>query len=304
MVCILGLMMEPSAYARLSTEKINPSSRNLDRLKARDIVRLMNREERRVLWAVTRAENAIVRTARLAAQAFRAGRRLYFAGAGTSGRLGVLEAAECPPTFGTPPSQVQALMAGGRGAVFESKEGAEDSRALARRDSRSIRRGDVVVGIAASGVTDYARTVLQVAQNRGAKTILMTCNPRADLKGLDVRLVLDTGPEVLAGSTRLKAATACKLALNRITLASMVLVGKVYGNRMVDLQPKSRKLRARGLRLVEEIGQVTPKTAKTLFHEARQNVKTALVMAKKGGTASQARQRLLRVNGSLRRALA
>lgn len=297
-------MMEPSAYARLSTEKINPSSRNLDRLKARDIVRLMNREERRVLWAVTRAENAIVRTARLAAQAFRAGRRLYFAGAGTSGRLGVLEAAECPPTFGTPPSQVQALMAGGRGAVFESKEGAEDSRALARRDSRSIRRGDVVVGIAASGVTDYARTVLQVAQNRGAKTILMTCNPRADLKGLDVRLVLDTGPEVLAGSTRLKAATACKLALNRITLASMVLVGKVYGNRMVDLQPKSRKLRARGLRLVEEIGQVTPKTAKTLFHEARQNVKTALVMAKKGGTASQARQRLLRVNGSLRRALA
>jgi len=296
--------MNLSAYAHLPTEKINSLSGNLDLCSPLQVIRLMNRDEQSVLRALKRAERPIAKAAAIVAISLFHGHRFFLAGAGTSGRLGVLEAAECPPTFNTDPSQVQALMAGGRSAVFQSKEGAEDSVILAKRDMRPIRRGDVLLGIAASGVTPYVQSALTLARRRGAKTILLTCNPQARVKGgVDVAITLRTGPEILSGSTRLKAGTACKLALNRITLAAMVQLGKVYGNRMVDLQPKSRKLVARGLNLIQELGQVSFVRAKQLFKASHGQVKPAILMGRKNWSYSTSMAVLARVQGSLREAL-
>src|SRR5499426_3089826 len=187
---------------------------------------------------------------KLIVAALQKGGRLFFVGAGTSGRLGVLEAAECPPTFGTPPRLVQAIMAGGRAAVFRSREGAEDDEGAARRAVRSrVRRHDVVVGITASGRTPFALAALVAARRLGARTVLVACHGGGARVEADVVIAPWAGPEVVAGSTRLKAGTATKLVLNMLTTASMVRLGKVYGNRMVDLQPRSRKLRTRARRL-------------------------------------------------------
>src|SRR5206468_2435753 len=220
----------------------------------------------------------------------RGGGRLFFVGAGTSGRLGVIEAAECPPTFGTPRQLVQAIMAGGRGAVFRSREGAEDDEVAARRAVRArVRKGDVVVGASASGVTPFVRSALEAARRRGAGTVLVTCNARGLGRLSDqVRIVPTTGPEVLAGSTRLKAGTATKLVLNTLTTASMTGLGRIYGNRMVDLQPRSAKLRERALRLVAELGGVSRPRARAALNASRRNVRLAIVMARSGLTAVEA----------------
>lgn len=272
--------MRSTVYARLPTEQSNPRSRHLDRLTPLQIIDLMNREETRVLTALRQGRRSIAGAAELAFCSLREGGRLLFLGAGTSGRLGVLEAAECPPTFGTRPGEVVALMAGGRGAVFRSKEGAEDREAWGRRDvGKWARKGDCVIGIAASGVTPYVRSGLQEAKRRGCRTVLVTCNPQVRLPGLDVVIRLKTGPEVLAGSTRLKAGTACKLVLNRITLAAMVRLGKVYGNLMVDVQPRSRKLVARAERLISHLGRISARRAHELFLKSGRNVKAAIRMA-------------------------
>jgi N-acetylmuramic acid 6-phosphate etherase len=285
-------------FARLLTERPNRASRDLDRLSPAQIARLMNAEDRRAVAAVGRVAARIAAAVDLITGSIRAGGRLFFVGAGTSGRLGVLEAAECPPTFGTPPRLVQAIVAGGRGSVFRSREGAEDDAGGARRVVRArVRAGDVLVGISASGVTPFVRAALQEAAVRGAATVLVACNSRPG-RGVraDVVIAPAPGPEVLAGSTRLKAGTATKLVLNTLTTASMARLGKVYGNRMVDLQPRSRKLRERALRLVTELGGVSRARARALL-AAGGSVRVAVVMARTGRSAPAAR-RALRETGN------
>jgi N-acetylmuramic acid 6-phosphate etherase len=291
-------------YDRLPTERADPRTGGLDRLSATAIARLMNRADRRVVRAVGRAAPAIGRAVDLIVRALERRGRLVFVGAGTSGRLGVLEAAECPPTFDTPPSLVQAVIAGGRRTVFRSSEGAEDDGPEGARQIRGrVRRGDVVVGIAASGVTPFVRAALREARRRGAATLLVTCNPRVPASAARVVIRLAVGPEVLAGSTRLGAGTATKLALNTLTTASFARLGKVYGNRMVDLRPRSAKLRARALRLVRQLGGVGPREAARLLAASGARAKVAIAMARLGVDAAEARRRLARAGGSLRRAL-
>jgi N-acetylmuramic acid 6-phosphate etherase len=289
-------------FARLATERANPASVDLDRLSPRRIALLMNREDARAVRAVGRVAGRIATLVELIVASLSRGGRLFFVGAGTSGRLGVLEAAECPPTFGTPPRLVQAIMAGGRGSVFRSREGAEDDAvAAARAVRRRVRRGDVVVGVSASGVTPFVRAALRAARARGAVTALVACNA-APSAGAGARVVIDPrpGPEVLAGSTRLKAGTATKLVLNTLTTASMTRLGRVYGNRMVDVQPRSRKLRDRARRLVEELGGVSAARAGRALAEARGRVRVAIVMTRTGASARAAARALAERGGSLR----
>jgi N-acetylmuramic acid 6-phosphate etherase len=292
-------------YARLATERANPRSGALDLLGPRAIAALMSREDRRAVLAVARVGADIAAAVSLIVASLRRGGRLFFVGAGTSGRLGVLEAAECPPTFGTPPRLVQAIMAGGRGAVFRSREGAEDDEPAARRSVRArVRRGDIVVGISASGVTPFVRAALGAARQRGARTVLISCNPRGiGAAAADVRIVPTTGAEVLAGSTRLKAGTATKLVLNTLTTAAMTGLGRVYGNRMIDLQPRSAKLRERALRLIAEIGGVSRGTALRVLEASGGRVRLAIVMARNGSDAAEASRALGAAGGSLRAVL-
>ena len=289
-------------YARLATERANPRSRALDLLSPRAIAALMNREDRRAVLAVGRVRSAIASAVRMIVGALRGGGRLFFVGAGTSGRLGVLEAAECPPTFGTAPRLVQAIMAGGRGAVFRSREGAEDDETAARRAVRArVRRGDIVVGISASGVTPFVRTALATARRRGARTVLISCNATGPGKAFaNVRIIPTTGPEVLAGSTRLKAGTATKLVLNTLTTAAMTGLGRIHGNRMVDLQPRSAKLRERALRLIAELAGVSRGRALEAFEESGRRVRVAIVIARNGWDAAEASRALRAAGGSLR----
>ena len=291
-------------YERLPTERANRASTGLDRLSARRIAALMNREDARAVRAVGRETRAIGAAVDLIVAALAARGRLIFVGAGTSGRLGVLEAAECPPTFGTPPRLVQAVMAGGRASVFRSREGAEDDgRAAARAVRARARAGDVVVGVSASGVTPFVREALAAARRLGARTVLVACNPdRARLPRANVLIAPAPGPEVLAGSTRLKAGTTTKLVLNTLTTAAMARLGKVYGNRMIDLQPRSRKLRERATRLVADLGGVGPTEARRLLRAADDRVAVAIVMARRRLEAGDA-ARTLRQAGSLRGAI-
>jgi N-acetylmuramic acid 6-phosphate etherase len=271
------------------------------------IAAVMNREDRRAVLAVGRVRSQIAAAVEVIVAALRGGGRLFFVGAGTSGRLGVLEAAECPPTFGTPPRLVQAIIAGGRGAVFRSREGAEDDETAARRAvRRRARRGDVVVGISASGVTPFVRAGLATARRLGARTVLVACNAeraRRPRLAADIRIVPATGAEVLAGSTRLKAGTATKLVLNTLTTASMARLGRVHGNRMIDLQPRSAKLRERALGLVAELAGVSRGRARAAFRASRGRVRVAIVMARSGQSAVAASRALGAAGGSLRVAL-
>jgi N-acetylmuramic acid 6-phosphate etherase len=287
-------------YDALATERADARTRRLDRLSASGIARLMNRADRAAVAAVGRAAPALGRAVDLVVASLARGGRLLFVGAGTSGRLGVIEAAECPPTFGTPPSLVRGIIAGGRRAVFRSVEGAEDDGAAGvRQVRRQARAGDVVVGVAASGVTPFVRAALVEARRRGARTVLVTCNPAVPARAARVVVALDVGPEVLAGSTRLKAGTATKLALNTVTTAAFARLGRVYGNRMVDVQPRSAKLRARARRLVREIGGVSGPRAARLLADSGGRVKIAIAMARLGIPVEMARRRLAEAGGRL-----
>ena len=291
-------------YERLATERVNPRSARLDRLGARAIATLMNREDRVAVAAVGRVAPAIAAAVDTIVAALAAGGRLFFVGAGTSGRLGVLEAAECPPTFGTRPGLVQAIMAGGRRSVFRSREGAEDdTRAAARTVRARVRRGDVVVGVSASGVTPFVRAALATARRQGAATVLVQCSAVRGRVAAGVVIRPVPGPEVLAGSTRLKAGTATKLVLNTLTTASMARLGKIYGNRMIDLEPRSAKLRARAERLVAEIAGVGPARARRALRQARGRVRLAIVMARRNLPADAAARALRAAGGSLRSVL-
>jgi N-acetylmuramic acid 6-phosphate etherase len=293
------------SYEALPTEKPNPRSRRLDSLSPRQLVALMNSEDRRVVEAVKGAGRQVASAIGLSVSALEAGGRLFFVGAGTSGRLGVVEAAECPPTFGTPRSLVQAIIAGGRGAVFHSREGAEDRAGEARRTiAGKVRAGDVVVGIAASGVTPFVRAALAAARRRRCRTILVAMNARSPIRRLaDVVVAPRVGPEILTGSTRLKAGTATKMVLNMLTTGAFVGLGKTYGNWMVDLQPKSEKLRARAERLVQLLGRVPRPRARRYLSAARGRTKVAILMARKKISARPAARLLQRSGGSLRRCL-
>jgi N-acetylmuramic acid 6-phosphate etherase len=264
----------------------------------------MQSEDRRVLAALTRARADIVRAAEMFRDAFVSGRSCLLFGAGTSGRLAVIEAAELPPTFGTDPRRVRAVIAGGAASVFRAREGAEDRRDEGRRAAASLSRGDVAIGVSASSVTPFVRGGLEKARERGAGTVLVTAtrSPNIDAAA-DVVIRLDVGPEVLAGSTRLKAGTAAKLALNQITTAALASSGKVYGPWMVDLRAGSAKLRDRAMRIVASAAGATPARAAELLERSGGEVKTAIVMGRTRATSDAARRRIADSGGDLRRAL-
>ncbi len=308
--------MKKAFYAKLPTEQNNPRSKNIDTFSIEQILSLMNKEDATVPKAVARVKPQIAKGVQLMTACLKNNGRIFFAGAGTSGRLGVLEAAECPPTFNTSPSLIQAVMAGGKNAVFRSREGAEDNEEEALRIFRKkLRPNDIVIGIAASGVTPFVAGALTAAKEINAKTILVTCNSKLPPPfpspskrgraggGIDCLIAPKVGPEVITGSTRLKAGTATKLILNMLTVAAMVQMGKVYKNWMVDLQPKSRKLVFRGLNLIEKLGRVSPAEAQRLFQISKRQVKTAILMAKRKCEYSAAALKLKKSNGFLSRAL-
>ncbi len=291
-------------WAALATEGRNPRSRRLDALPTERVVALLLDEDRRALGAALRVHRAVARAASLAAKALRGGGRVVMVGAGTSGRLAVLEAAECPPTFGTRPASVRAVMAGGPRSVFRAREGAEDRRGAGRRVGLRLRPRDLLVGISASSVTPYVRGALAGARRRGATTVLVTCAPGPGLRALaDAVIAVPTGPEVLTGSTRLKAGTATKAVLNAITTAAMVRLGKVYENLMVDVRPTSAKLRDRSRRIVAEAAQVPERRAARALAASRYEVKTAILVARLRLTPAAARRRLRAAGGHVRRAL-
>ena len=288
----------------LQTEARHPSSHGLDTLATEEVVQLLLAADLHGLEQAQTHRRVIARIAERFAETLESGHDVVFAGAGTSGRLGVIEAAECPPTFGTEPERIRAVIAGGPDAVFRSREGSEDREGDGRRDAGNLRPGDLLIGLSASSVTPYVRAALDQARHRGAGTVLITCAPLDGLeKRADLVLALATGPEVLTGSTRLKAGSATKAALNAITTAAMVRLGKVYENLMVDLKPGSAKLVDRGLRIVETVGKVDRRAAERCYRAADGEVKTAIVMARCGLEAPTARDRLATANGHLRQAL-
>ncbi len=285
------------------TEQRNPRSGAIDRLSSLEIVQVINAEDAHVATAVGREAEAIARAADLALDAFRAGGRLIYVGAGTSGRLGVLDAAEMPPTYGTDPAMVQGLIAGGHGALVRAREGAEDRPAAgaAAVDGKEVGAADFVIGIAASGTTPYVHGALARARERGARTGFLLCTPPpgALMEQHDVVIAPLTGPEVITGSTRMKAGTATKMVLNTITTAAMVRFGKVDGNLMVDLQVTCDKLQDRGERILMVTLGLGRSEARDLLARAGGHVKTGLVMHRLGLGAEAARSALEGVNGVL-----
>src|SRR5881628_2831368 len=288
---------------RLVTEQRNPRSKNLDRLTTTQILMLMNREDRRVPAAVGREIRNISRAVDLIVERLARGGRLFYVGAGTSGRLGVLDATECPPTFGTPRTLVQGIIAGGRRALVRSIEGSEDDAkaAAVALKKRRVSERDVVVGIMASRRTPYAVGALKFGRAIGAATIAVTANPAGGVPlRCDVIIAPRVGPEVLTGSTRLKAGTAQKLVLNMLTTGAMVRLGKVYGNLMVDLVALSAKLHDRGERIVMEVCGVSREEARQAIERAKGSVKLAIVMARRKVDANEARRLLESANGFVR----
>jgi N-acetylmuramic acid 6-phosphate etherase len=302
--------MDEKVYEQLhllTTELVNPRTRDLDTLSVREILEVMNREDREVILAVERVLPEIEQAMTLVEEAFRKGGRLFYVGAGTSGRLGLLDAAECPPTFGTDPEMVQGIIAGGYGALVQAVEGAEDreNEGAEELKKRGLNSSDVVIGIAASRRTPFVMGALKYATSAGAATVLLTCNEAPLEAGVaSVVIAPVVGPEVIAGSTRLKAGTATKLILNMITTASMVRLGKVWGNLMVDLKATSEKLKARSCRILTLTTGCSFQEAVELLSQAGGELKTAIVMAVGGMDAAKARKQLKENDGSVKGALA
>jgi N-acetylmuramic acid 6-phosphate etherase len=272
-----------------------------------EIVRLMNREDHLVIEAVEAMQEVIARSIERIAERLSNGGRLVYIGAGTSGRLGVLDASECPPTFRTDPAMVVGVIAGGRDALTRAIEGAEDSPEEGASDLEELKVGaaDVVVGIATSGRTPYVLGALQWARQQGACTIGIACNRESPMEPLvDEMVVLDVGPEILSGSTRLKSGTATKMVLNMLSTATMVQLGKTFGHWMVDLKPSNQKLRARSIRMIQLLGEVDAEKAEELLDRCDGEVKTAVVAARANLPPEMARGRLRDAGGHLRRAIA
>ncbi len=274
------------------TERRNPRTADIDQATPLEIVDLIGAEDAGVPAIVAGARQEIAAAMALIEASFRAGGRLVYVGAGTSGRLGVLDASECPPTFGTPPDMVAGVIAGGYGALLKSVEGAEDDPAagIAEMDGRKVAATDTVVGIAASGATPFVRAALGRARALGASTVFVTCaEPPASMRETcDVIIAVLTGPEVVTGSTRMKAGTATKLVLNTLTTGAMIRLGKTYGNLMVDLQAWNEKLVDRGERIVMEVAGVSRGSARAAIHAAGGRVRTAIVMVRRQCSAEAA----------------
>jgi N-acetylmuramic acid 6-phosphate etherase len=295
-----------SKWQSLPTEQINPVSLAIDKTPVRDIIEMVVGEDRKVVAAVQKEKERIAHGIEIISQSLRKGGRIIFVGAGTSGRLGVVEASEMPPTFGTPPRLVQAIMAGGQEAVFRAREGVEDNYEEGGRSIGRLRlsKRDVVVGVSASGITPFVRGALTRARKAGAKIIFVTCWPGSELQNfVDLIIAPAVGPEIIAGSTRLKAGTATKMVLNMLTTVSMIKVGKTYGNLMVDVQTGSEKLRDRARRIIGVVTGLEYDAADALLKRARWNVKAAIVMEKTGVTLPQAVKRLKKADDSVREAI-
>jgi N-acetylmuramic acid 6-phosphate etherase len=296
----------PSKWQSLPTEQINPASLAIDKTPVSDIIDMVINEDRKVVAAVQREKEKIAHGVEIITQALRKGGRIVFVGAGTSGRLGVVEAAEMPPTFGTPARLEQAIMAGGQAAVFQAKEGVEDNYEEGGRSVGRLRLSsrDVVVGVSASGLTPFVRGALTRGRKAGAKIIFVTCWPGSELQNfVDLIIAPSVGPEIIAGSTRLKAGTATKMVLNMLTTLSMIKWGKTYGNLMVDVQTGSEKLKDRARRILGIVTGLDYDGAEALLKRARWNVKAAIVMQKTGVTLPEALKRLRKADNSVREAI-
>jgi N-acetylmuramic acid 6-phosphate etherase len=292
--------------SKLVTEQRNPRSRNLDRLTTPQVLRLMNQEDQRVPRAVAREIPRISKAVDLIVERLERGGRLFYIGAGTSGRLGVLDASECPPTFGTPRTMVQGIIAGGRRALVRSIEGAEDDARAAAAALRKKRVGpdDIVVGIMASRRTPYALGGIAHGRKVGAATIAVTANPSASMKiDCDIVIAPRVGPEVVTGSTRLKSGTAQKLVLNMLTTATMIRMGKIYENLMVDLRTASRKLEERTKRVLMHATRTRYEETDRALKQAGGSLKVAIVMRRAGVTRREAERRLREAQGWVRRAI-
>lgn len=292
--------------SRLRTEQSNPASVELDTKSALEIATIINAEDTKVAAAVKRALPQIARAADLIAKAFSSGGRLIYVGTGTSGRLGALDAAECPPTFSTDPKMVQYVIAGGDRALGQAVEADEDNTDLGRRDLAKRKPGihDVVVGLAASGRTPYTIAALDYARSRGARTVCITCNPDSPIERVsDIRIVVDVGPEVIAGSTRMKAGTAEKLICNTLTTCALARIGYVYGNLMVKVKVTNSKLRARAVSIIRKITGLDREQAEALLKKSGDSVPVALVMAMAEVSRPEAELRLQRSKGRVRAAL-
>jgi N-acetylmuramic acid 6-phosphate etherase len=295
-----------SKWQSLPTEAINPATLAIDKQSPAEIVEAMLNEERKMLTAVHREKERIAVGVDVITQALRHGGRIIFVGAGTSGRLGIVETAEMPPTFGTDPSLVLSIMAGGREAIVRSIEGVEDNY---EEGARSVNRlhptkKDVVIGVSASGMTPFVRGALTRARRAGSKIIFVTCDPRTELQTfVDVTISPAVGPEVIAGSTRLKAGTATKIVLNMLTTAAMIRIGKTYGNLMVDLQVGSEKLRDRARRIITIVTGLDYDEADKLLRRARWDVKAAIVMQKTKLPYARALTRLRKAHDFVRDAI-
>src|SRR5688572_7103290 len=299
-------MPTTSKWQSLPTEAINPVSLAIDKTPVLDIVEMVVNEDRKVINAVHKEKERIAHGIEIVSQALKKGGRIIFVGAGTSGRLGVVEASEMPPTFGTAPSLVQAIMAGGQEAVFRAKEGVEDNFEEGARSLARLRlsRRDVVIGVSASGMTPFVRGGLTRARKAGAKIIFVTCWPGSELQNfVDLQIAPAVGPELIAGSTRLKAGTATKMVLNMLTTIAMIKMGKTYGNLMVDVQTGSEKLKDRARRILTVVTGIGYDEADALLRRAKWNVKAAIVMQKAGLTLPQAIKRLKKADDSVREAI-
>lgn len=302
----LSALPDPTDRGHLLTEQANPNSQQLDEMTPLELVDLFNREDQRTLDAIASAREPLAKAIEHIAAALKKGGRLFYIGAGTSGRLGVLDAAECPPTFCTPPDKVQGIIAGGAGALVRSSEGLEDiaEDGEAAISDRHVNEHDVVVGITAGGTTPYVHGALAAARQRGATTIFIACVPADQVPievDVDIRLPVD--PEILAGSTRLKAGTVTKMALNILSTGAMVQLGKVYGNRMVDVSVTNVKLRDRALRILCDLTDLDRSAAADLLERSGQQVKLALMMHWSGLEAEAAAAKLEAYQGQLKKAL-
>lgn len=307
MTSILNAQKLFNEIAGLATEQRNPHSMEIDACSTSEILKIINEEDKLVPAAVEQELPYIEEAVELIVKAFKNGGRLLYFGAGTSGRIGVVDASECPPTYGTPPEMVQGFIAGGKEAMFVSQEGAEDHEEKGAADilKANVTAKDVVCGIAASKRTPYVIGAVKKAKELGAATLYVTCNPRSkfNIKEVDVAICPYVGPEVIMGSTRMKSGTAQKLVLNMLTTAAMIRMGKVYENMMIDLQMTNKKLIERAKRIVMTITGVDYETATSFLIKAEWHVKTALVMIKAGVSVEEAANRLKLADGFVRKAI-
>ena len=293
--------------SKLTTEQRNPHSMDIDASSTEEILKIINDEDKTIPYAVEKELPYIAQAVDLIVKALKNGGRLLYFGAGTSGRLGVIDASECPPTFGTPYGMIEGYIAGGKEAMFRAQEGAEDYEENGAKDIllAQVNNKDVVCGIAASRRTPYVIGAVKKAKELGATTLYITCNPREDfnIKEVDVAICPYVGPEVIMGSTRMKSGTAQKLVLNMLTTTAMIRMGKVYENMMIDLQMANKKLFERSKKIVMTITGVSYDEAAKYLQQAGGHVKTALVMIKAGVNADDARERLIKADGFVRKAI-